>query len=99
MSQSTTPIEVFWASAPNDEPLCHELETHLSLLKRQGIITTWHRRHIAPSTDWATAIDTHLGTASVILLLISPDFLASDYCYGVELQRAMERHAANEAGG
>src|SRR5690348_1468229 len=97
MSQSTTPIEVFCSYAPVDESWCLELEKHLSLLRRQRIIATWHLRDIAPGTDWTKAIDEHLGAASVILLLISPDFIASDYCYGVELKRALERHEANEA--
>src|SRR6266487_3695826 len=91
------PIEVFCSYAHKDEPQLQKLETHLNVLKRQGLISTWHDRHIVPGMDWAYAIDTHLSTASVILLLISPDFLASDYCYGIELQRALERHRANEA--
>src|SRR5437868_2468240 len=97
MPEPTTPIEVFCSYASIDEPWCLELEKHLSLLRRQGVISTWHRRDIAPGTDWTKAIDAHLSSAAVILLLISPDFIASDYCYGVELQRAMERHDAGEA--
>jgi tetratricopeptide (TPR) repeat protein len=97
MSEPTTPIEVFCACALEDEASYRELEKHLSLLRRQGFVTTWHRRAIAPGTDWTKAIDEHLNAASLILLLISPDFIASDYCYGIELQRAMERHASNEA--
>ena len=80
-----------------DERLRKQLETHLSLLRQQGIIATWHDRQIVPGTDWTGEIDMHLATAGIILLLISPDFIASDYCYGVELQRAMQRHDAGEA--
>ena len=46
---------------------------------------------------WADEIDMHLETASIILLLVSPDFLASDYCYDIEMQRALERHKSGEA--
>ena len=67
------------------------------MLKRQGLIVTWYHRQITAGTDWTQAIDTHLNSASVILLLISPDFFASDYCYGTEMTRALERHQANEA--
>jgi hypothetical protein len=77
--------------------LLKKLETHLSMLKRQGLIVTWHHRQITAGKDWTQAIDTHLNSASVILLLISPDFLASDYCYGTEMMRALERHQANQA--
>jgi tetratricopeptide (TPR) repeat protein len=97
MPDSSTPVEVFYCYAHEDEAFCNKLETHLSLLQRQGLITSWHDRHILPGTDWSQAIDEHLERASVILLLISADFLASDYCYGIELQRALQRHQANEA--
>jgi tetratricopeptide (TPR) repeat protein len=97
MPDSSTPVEVFYSYAHEDEAFCNKLETHLSLLQRQGLITSWHDRHILPGTDWSQAIDEHLERASVILLLISADFLASDYCYGIELQRALQRHQANEA--
>src|SRR6266487_546589 len=93
----STPVEVFYSYAHEDEAFRNELEKHLSLLRRQGLITAWHDRHILPGADWAQAIDQHLERVSVILLLISADFLASDYCYGLEMRRALERHQANEA--
>ena len=70
---------------------------HLSLLQRQGVIQTWHDRNINAGDDWKQQIDDNLNTATVILLLISADFLASDYCYEIEMQRALERHNAGEA--
>ena len=97
MPGSPTPVEVFYSYAHEDEAFRKELEKHLSLLQRQGVISVWHDRQIVPGTDWAQAIDEHLERASIILLLISADFLASDYCYGVEMTRALERHQANEA--
>ena len=60
-------------------------------LKRQGIITDWHDRDIQAGDEWNQQIDTHLNTADVILLLISTDFLASDYCYSTELAQAVQR--------
>jgi TIR domain len=97
MSSVTAPIEVFCSYAHKDESLLEELEVHLSILQRLGLISTWHDRKLVPGTDWEQAIDIHLETASLILLLISADFLASDYCYGKEMRRALERHQANEA--
>ena len=75
MSGSPTPIEVFHSYAHKDESFRAELENHLSLLRRQGIISAWHDRHILPGTNWAQAIDEHLEQASIILLLVSADFL------------------------
>ena len=97
MAEGLTPIEIFCCYAHEDEMWLRKLETHLSLLKRQKIISLWHDRLILPGTDWAKAIDTHLETASVILLLVSADFFASDYCSGIEMQRAIARQEAGEA--
>lgn len=97
MMQASQPIEIFYSYSPRDERLRQRLETHLGTLRQQGIITDWHDRKIIAGSDRMQSIDTHLMTAKVILLLISPDFLASDYCYGVEMQRALARHAAGEA--
>ena len=90
-------VEVFYSYSHRDEELREELERHLSILKRQGIITDWHDRKIGAGTEWKGQIDIHLNTARVILLLISSDFLASDYCYDIEMRRAIERHEAGEA--
>lgn len=93
----TKPITVFYSYAHKDERYRLRLETCLSTLKRQGLIVTWHDRNISVGTEWAHEINTHLNSADLILLLISPDFIASDYCYSIEAQRAMERHHAGEA--
>jgi tetratricopeptide (TPR) repeat protein len=90
-------VEIFCCCAREDETWLRKLERHLSLLQRQGLISLWHDRLILPGADWAKALDTHLETASVILLLVSSDFLASDYSYGIEMKRALEREAAGEA--
>src|SRR5881275_2311410 len=97
MVATSSAVEIFCSYAHEDESWLRKLETHLSLLKRQGLISLWHDRLIVPGTDWAHAIDMHLETASVILLLVSADFFASDYCYGIEMKRALEREAAEEA--
>jgi hypothetical protein len=97
MDEALTPVEIFCSYAHEDEEWREKLETHLSLLKRLGLVSFWHDRLIAPGTSWAKTIDAHLETASVILLLVSADFFASDYCYGTEMKRALEREAAEEA--
>jgi energy-coupling factor transporter ATP-binding protein EcfA2 len=88
---------VFISYAHADEALRERLEKHLSSLQREGRISIWHDHQIVPGTNWAVAIDATINTATVILLLISPDFVASDYCYGIEMQRALERQQSGEA--
>ena len=91
-------MEVFFSYAHGrDEELRNELEKHLTQLRRQGLISTWHDRRIEPGTEWASEIDSHVKSAEIILLLVSADFIASDYCYGVEMNEALERHRRHEA--
>jgi hypothetical protein len=90
-------IEVFISYSHKDETLREELEKRLSILKRQGLISTWHDRNISAGEDWRNNIDNHLNSAQIILLLISPDFLASDYINNNELNRAIERHNSGDA--
>jgi hypothetical protein len=90
-------ITVFFSYAHHDEALRNELEKHLAMLKRQGVIDTWHDRKIDAGQDVHEEISEYLGKANIILLLVSADFLASDYCYDIEMRRALERHQRGEA--
>lgn len=94
---NSQPIRVFVSYSHKDEIFRNELEKHLKLLQRSGQITTWHDRVIEPGEDWARMIDENLRTADVVLLLISPDFIDSDFCYEVEMEAAMKRHQGKEA--
>lgn len=91
------PLSVFFSYSHADETLRDKLAKHLSVLQRDKVIQTWHDRRISAGTEWAGQIDDNLNSADIILLLISDDFLASDYCYDVELKRAMERHEEKTA--
>ncbi|MEI1374457.1 toll/interleukin-1 receptor domain-containing protein [Nostoc sp. UHCC 0926] len=90
-------VKVFFSYSHKDEVLRDELATHLSMMKRQGVIEAWHDREISAGSEWANAIDDNLNLADIILLLVSANFLASDYCYDKEMTRAMERHEHKEA--
>ncbi|HEU5375498.1 MAG TPA: ATP-binding protein [Ktedonobacteraceae bacterium] len=89
--------EIYLSYALNDEPLIRELEKHLLLLKRSGLIAGWYDSNARLVEKWAEEEDAHLDTASIFLLCISPDFFALDHCYSIELRRALERHAKGEA--
>lgn len=88
---------VFFSYAHADAQHRDRLEKGLAMLKRQGLIETWHDRRIIPGQHVDRAISAELEAADLILLLISPDFLESEYCYDVEMQRAMQRHEAGDA--
>src|SRR5579859_2758200 len=92
-----TTLKIFFSYAPEDKYLWNTLDKHLSGLKREGIITGWHEGEISPGIEWQALIEKHLRISDVILLLISPDFLASDYCYTVVMTRAINRHENGDA--
>src|SRR5437762_3425167 len=95
--QNTDAIKIFFSYAHEDQELRDELEKHLKVLKRQGHALTWHDRNISAGKEWAREIDTHLNTADIILLLVSSDFMESDYCYESEMKHALQRHERGEA--
>jgi internalin A len=90
-------MRLFYSYAHKDEVLRDELETHLKLLQRRGLIEPWHDRRITAGEEWKGQIDANLKQANLILLLVSADFIASDYCYDIEMKRALARHEAGEA--
>jgi len=95
--ERTRPVRLFYSYSHRDETLRNELETHLKLLQRVGMIESWHDRNIDAGDDWKRRIDENLERADIVLLLISSDFLASDYCYEKEMLRALERHEGGDA--
>ena len=90
-------IHLFISYSHQDESYRNELEKHLSILRDNGEISDWSDRKILPGQEWDKSIKKELENAQVILFLVSPDFIASNYCKEVELKRAIERHDAKEA--
>lgn len=96
-SASTGAVEVFISYVRADEALRSELAKHLKPMKREGLITEWYADNIDAGLEQKKEAKAHLDTAKIILLLVSPDFLDSDYHYDFEMARALERHTANTA--
>jgi peptide/nickel transport system substrate-binding protein len=94
---SQEPLRVFCSYSHKDEEYLNELRAWLRSLERQGLIEWWHDREISPGWEWEEAIDKNLRTADVILLLVTPDFMNSDYVFEREIDRAIERHERGEA--
>jgi len=96
-ASTNEPIEVFISYSHKDESLKDDLYMHLANLTRQGKIKPWQDRSIEAGIEWDAEIKARLESAVVILLLITPRFIASEYCFDKEMQRAMERHATGTA--
>jgi hypothetical protein len=91
------PLKLFYSYSRKDEPLRKQLDAHLEGLRRCGLIAPWFDRNIEAGTHWEQEIFENLDNSDIILLLISSDFLKSDYCYSKEMYRALERHERGEA--
>src|SRR5436853_310108 len=90
-------IRVFYCYAPADKYLLTGLEKQLSPLKHINAIAGWSDREVLPGTHRDRVVRSYLYYSDLILLLISPDFLSVDFCYSMEMQHALGRHASGEA--
>ncbi|MBD2071805.1 TIR domain-containing protein [Leptolyngbya sp. FACHB-671] len=90
-------IKIFYSYSRKDLDMRNTLEDHLSALRQANKISTWHDLELEAGTEWEPAILNKLDTADIILLLVSRNFIASKYCYGIELRRAIDRHTEGTA--
>ena len=91
------PVKLFISYSHKDEAFRKELQAHLTILERKGVVWSWSDRQIDAGREWASAIDASLESAGLILLLVSADFIASEYIWDVELKQAIARHDAGKA--
>jgi tetratricopeptide (TPR) repeat protein len=91
------PSRVFLSLAEEDRAYRYDLEKHLTILQRLGVIDDWHKQEITPGDDWQKAMTERLDQADIILLFITPDYLNSDWCYDVQMPQALKKHDAGEA--
>jgi hypothetical protein len=89
--------KVFISYSHKDELHREDLDEHLAMLQRSNVISVWHDRKLTAGDDWKQNIDENLEAADIILFLVSPSFLASPYCYDVEVKKAMEKHDEGSA--
>jgi len=90
-------VRVFISYSHKDEALRDSLDTHLSNLRWDGVISSWYDRQLTAGMQWDDKIKAELESADIILLLISPDFIASQYCRDVEIPMALQRHESRQA--
>ena len=90
-------IKLFISYSSKDKAYRESLKGHLSSMERNGEIQTWSDREILPGKEWDQEIIENLKSADIIVLLISSDFITSDYCFGVEVKLAMEKHERGDS--
>ncbi|HZS03899.1 MAG TPA: TIR domain-containing protein [Blastocatellia bacterium] len=96
-AKSGASVRLYISYSHKDEMFLDELNTHLKLLQRMGLIKIWSDRRIEMGESWKEQLDQQLEQAQIILLLVSADYLASDFAHDVEMKYALEKHYSGEA--
>lgn len=76
-------VRIFYCNSERDATLREELASHLAVLRRNGVIEEFHAQQVPAGADRQRSIDEQLGKADIVLLLVSPSFMASDDCHDV----------------
>jgi len=97
MPSTPKPVTIFYSYSHKDEKYRDDLASSLALMKRQGLIREWYDRDLVPGDKWEDKIYAELESADLILLLVSRDLISSDFVWGQELKRAMDRDAVGDA--
>lgn len=89
--------KLFISYSHADAALLSVLKTHLRPLERAGLIAPWFDGYLLPGDNIDTSVRQALDSAELIALLVSADFVASEYCYDIEMKSAVQRHEAGAA--
>lgn len=92
-----SPVKIYCHSVEEDQAFLSLLKKYLIPLQREGLITIQSALDIRPGDVYQDSILRYLNTAHIILILVSPAFLASDHSCGKEMERALKRHTKKEA--
>ena len=84
--------KIFFSYSHADTKLYKQLRKHFAALERATLVQCFADRQILPGDEWDHVIKQALDECDLVLLLVSPDFIASQYCYEEEVQRALERN-------
>lgn len=90
-------LHIFLSFAHEDRAFRDALDVHLSVLQRAGLISDWHKQEVLPGSEWQDVVDQRFNQADIILLFVTPNFVASDYCYSVQMNQALAKHDAGLA--
>lgn len=95
-SHRSRPLHIFLSFAYEDRAFRDTLDTHLTVLQKARLIDNWHKHEVSPGNEWQNIVDEQLNQADIILLFITPHFIASNYCYSVQMKQALEKHENGE---
>ena len=84
-----SPVNAFISYAHADEKALERLRKHFAMLQREGSLNAWTDNAIVPGAKLDPEIDANLKSSSIFIALLSPDYLASKYCYETEFKQAL----------
>ncbi|MBL7795269.1 MAG: TIR domain-containing protein [Saprospiraceae bacterium] len=90
------PLKIFFSYSKHDLEHLNVLKRHLAPLRREESIIVWDDSQILPGEEWDKSIRQELSNADVVVLLVSSDFLATEYVWK-EIEIATQRHERGEA--
>lgn len=93
---SKAPKRLFVSYSHADGQLLGRFQKHLAQLQREGSIAGWYDRDIRAGTRLDDEIERELAQADIFVACVSPDYIASNYCYERELTTALEREQRGE---
>lgn len=86
-----TPVNIFISYSHVDTKYCEEFKKHMIGLERSGLAKPWTDHKISPGEKLDEKISDSIRNTDIMLLLVSVDFLNSDYCMSHEFKKALEK--------
>jgi hypothetical protein len=96
-AETNTPLRVMYSYSHKDETYKQELNTYLAAQRREGLIEVWQDRQILPGSEFDKEIANALDESDIIILLVSANFIESEYCWSTEMKRAVQQHDEGKA--
>lgn len=89
-------MKAFISYTHADSAILDKLHTHLAQLKREGLLKSWTDREIKAGGLLNQQIEANLLESNLFLALLSPEYIASNYCYEIEFEKAIELNKQNK---
>src|SRR4051812_39789735 len=83
-------MKAFISYSHKDSDMLAVLHKHLTQLQRDGLIQTWTDHEIPAGGKFDVQIDSTLEQSELFIALLSPDYIASNYCFDKEFKKALQ---------
>ena len=84
-------MKAFISYTHTDEKYLKRLQVHLTQMKREALLESWTDNEISAGENLSERIESNLNDSEIFIALLSPDYIASNYCYEKEFQTALKK--------